>query len=83
MPCKIHISEPATCVFVAFASSPVVAGAGGLLGDAVNIVAPSVGTKLDDSHRKIKNAGPPYKAIEEGTSKTVNEGFVQAGAPVL
>ena len=59
------------------------AQAGGLLGDIVNVVIPGAGTKLDDAHRQIKEAIPPYKAIEEGASKTVNETFVQAGAPLL
>ena len=59
------------------------AQAGGLLGDIVNVVIPGAGTKLDDAHRQIKDAIPPYKAIEEGASKTVNETFVQAGAPLL
>jgi hypothetical protein len=57
--------------------------AGGLLGDLINNVAPGVGTALDDAHRQIKNAIPPYKAIEEGATHTVNEAFVQAGAPAL
>jgi hypothetical protein len=59
------------------------ASAGGLLGDAINLVAPGVGTALDDAHREVKNAIPPYKAIEEGASQAVNETLVQAGAPVL
>lgn len=57
--------------------------AGGLLGDAINLVAPGVGTALDDAHRQIKEAVPPYQAIEEGASHAVNESFVQAGAPAL
>lgn len=59
------------------------ANAGGLLGDIVNVVIPGAGTKLDEAHSQIKNAIPPYKAIEEGASKTVNETSVQAGAPLL
>jgi hypothetical protein len=57
--------------------------AGGLIGDLVNTVAPGVGTALDDAHRQIKNAIPPYKAIEEGATQVVNETFVQTGAPAL
>lgn len=60
-----------------------IANAGGLIGDIINKVVPGAGTRLDDAHRQIKNAIPPYKAIEEGASKTVNEAFVQAGAPAL
>ena len=57
--------------------------AGGLIGDIINKVVPGAGTKLDDAHRQIKEAIPPYKAIEEGASKAVNETFVQTGAPAL
>lgn len=57
--------------------------AGGLLGDLINNVAPGVGTALDDAHRQVKNAVPPYKAIEEGATHVVNEAFVQSGAPAL
>jgi hypothetical protein len=57
--------------------------AGGLLGDIINRVAPGVGTALDNAHRQVKEAIPPYKAIEEGASKTVNETLVQSGAPIL
>lgn len=60
-----------------------IAEAGGLLGDIVNRVVPGAGTRLDDAHRQIKNAIPPYKALEEGASHAVNETFVQAGAPAL
>jgi Domain of unknown function (DUF4157) len=57
--------------------------AGGILGDIVNTVVPGAGTKLDDAHRQIKNAIPPYKALEEGASKVVNEAAVQTTAPLL
>jgi hypothetical protein len=63
------------------AVSPV--SAGGILGDIVNTVIPGAGTALDDAHRQVKNAIPPYKALEESASRTVNEAFVQAGAPAL
>ncbi len=53
---------------------------GGLLGDLINKVAPGVGTKLDDLNREIKNALPPYKAIEEGVSTAVQEAVVEATA---
>ncbi|MDX0414789.1 DUF4157 domain-containing protein [Sinorhizobium medicae] len=67
-------------VLLSFAS---VSRAGGLLGDAINTIAPGAGTALDDAHRQIKEAVPPYKAIEEGTTQAVNEALVQAGAPAL
>lgn len=57
--------------------------AGGLLGDIVNVVVPGAGTTLDNAHRDIKNALPPYKVIEESASQSVNEVFVQSGAPAL
>jgi hypothetical protein len=60
-----------------------VANAGGLIGDLVNRVVPGAGTRLDDAHRNIKNAIPPYKAIEEGATHVVNESLVQTGAPAL
>jgi hypothetical protein len=41
------------------------------------------GPPLDNAHREIKNAIPPYKAIEEGATHAVNEAFVQAGVPAL
>jgi Domain of unknown function (DUF4157) len=68
------------CVLLATSGA---AFAGGLLGDAINLVAPGVGTQLDDAHRQFKEAVPPYKAIEEGGTHLVNEAFVQAGAPAL
>ncbi len=57
--------------------------AGGILGDAINAVAPGVGTKLDEAHAKVKEALPPYKKIEEGASNAVRETSVQSAAPVL
>lgn len=68
---------------VALLVSSCPALAGGLIGDIVNIVVPGAGTALDNVHRDIKNAIPPYKAIEEGASHIVNESLVQAGAPAL
>jgi hypothetical protein len=59
------------------------AWSGGLLGDLVNKVAPGVGTALDDAHRQIKDAIPPYKAIEEGATHLGDEVFVQSNAPIL
>jgi len=60
-----------------------VAHAGGLLGDIINKVVPGAGTALDNAHRQIKDAIPPYKAVEEGASKVVNETVVQSSAPLL
>ncbi|MER9963205.1 DUF4157 domain-containing protein [Mesorhizobium sp. M0045] len=70
-------------LFTAMACFVSTATAGGLIGDLINTVAPGVGTRLDDAHREIKEAIPPYKAIEEGASQLVNETLVQSGAPIL
>ena len=59
------------------------ASAGGLFGDMVNIIAPGVGTSLDDANRKLKDVLPLYKQVEEGGSHLVNETLVQAAAPAL
>ena len=64
-------------------AAPISASAGGLLGDLVNVFVPGAGTALDDVHRQIKEAIPPYKALEEGPAHTVNETLVQTGAPLL
>jgi len=59
--------------------------AGGLLGDIVEGVCGNCGAgkTLDDAHRQVKEAIPPYKALEEGASKVVNETLVQSTAPIL
>ncbi|OQW67362.1 MAG: hypothetical protein BVN29_03640 [Nitrospira sp. ST-bin5] len=61
------------------------ANAGGLLGDIVEGVCGNCGAgrDLDDAHRRVKEAIPPYKALEEGASKVVNETLVQSTAPLL
>ena len=82
LPTIFRLSVLGVFVYVSF-SSPSSASAGGLIGDIVNKVIPGAGTALDDAHRRIKNAIPPYKAIEEGASHMVNESLVQSGAPVL
>lgn len=64
------------------------AGAGGLIAD---VLKPVIGKKnaesLDDAHDNLKNAIPPYKALEEGASGAVRhvttEAFVEANAPIL
>src|ERR1700730_10164711 len=44
--------------------------AGGLLGDALNVVVPGAGTRLDDANRQLKNSNilPGYKQTEEAAS---------------
>jgi hypothetical protein len=59
------------------------ASAQGLIGGLIDRIAPGVGTALDDLHRQVKDAIPPYKMIEEGASHVVNETLVQSGAPLL
>ena len=63
------------------------AQAGGLIGDLVNNVVPGAGTALDDAHRQIKNAIPPYKQAEEATSGAVQhlsqEVAVESAGPAL
>ncbi|KAA0574403.1 DUF4157 domain-containing protein [Azospirillum sp. B21] len=61
--------------------------AGGLIGDIVNVVVPGAGTALDDANRQVKEAIPPYKAVEEGASGVVrhvaNEAAGELGGPAL
>lgn len=71
----------ASCLILAVGAEST--WAGGLLGDIINRVVPGAGTALDNAHRQIKEAIPPYKAAEEGASKVVNESLVQTGAPAL
>lgn len=52
--------------------------AGGLLGDAINIIAPGVGTNLDNEHRRIKNNNPGYKNLEENVTEAVKRPFTLA-----
>lgn len=62
--------------------------AGGLIAD---ILKPVIGEKnadsLDDAHDRLKNAIPPYKAVEEGVSGAVRhvtrEAVVESNGPVL
>lgn len=73
----------ALTLVLALAAGPL--NAGGLLGDIVEGVCGNCGAgkALDDAHRQVKEAIPPYKALEEGASHTVNETLVQATAPLL
>lgn len=61
------------------------AKAGGLIGDIIEGVCGNCGAgrALDNAHRQVKEAIPPYKAIEEGASRIVNETVVQSTAPLL
>jgi len=63
--------------------------AGGLVGDIIRAVpgGKGLGDALDDGHRQLKEAIPPYKQVEEGASGAVRHGSQQivgeAGAPFL
>lgn len=60
--------------------------AGGLLGDALKGLGRATGikplekagTELDNAHRDIKEAIPPYKAVEEASSDFVRKRFLDA-----
>jgi hypothetical protein len=61
--------------------------AGGLFGDAINVIAPGVGTALDKEHDRFKQNHTVYKQIEEGASGAVRhattEAFVESTWPLL
>jgi len=71
-----------TIALVVAVSTTSVLG-GGLLGDAINVIAPGAGTALDRAHDQVKQALPPYRAIEEGATHVVKESQAQAAAPLL
>jgi hypothetical protein len=70
-------------VLIMAAHSPAVAG--GLLGDGIEGLCGNcgLGEALDDAHRGIKEAVPPYKGIEEGGSRVLREGGVETAGPAL
>lgn len=78
----MHIART-SAMFLAILVSASSVCAGGLIGDIIDKVVPGAGTALDNAHRQVKDAVPPYKAVEEGTTRVVNESFVQTGAPAL
>jgi hypothetical protein len=63
--------------------------ASGLLGDVVRAIpgGKKLGDDLDDAHRKLKQAVPPYGRAEETVSGAVRKGFEElggeAGGPAL
>ncbi len=69
----------AIIVFVMLFTSRIVF-AGGLLGDAINVIAPGVGTQLDKAHDQIKQQVPVYKQVEEGVSGSVRHGTSEIAA---
>lgn len=68
---------------------PTAAVAGGLLGDIVRAIpgGKAAGDALDETSRRVKEAVPPYKVIEEGGSsvvrKTVEELKGETAGPTL
>lgn len=68
-----------------FCTVTLPAQAGGLIGDIVEGACGGCGAgrALDRAHSDIKEALPPYKALEEGGTQIVNEAAVQAGATIL
>jgi uncharacterized membrane protein len=62
---------------------PVVAG--GLFGDIVETVCGNCGAgkALDEAHKQVKEAVPPYKAVEEGATHVVKELTTETLAPLL
>lgn len=62
----------AICTAV-FTLTPVVATAGGLLGDAINLIAPGAGTQLDDAHRRIKEAIPHTKRLKRAQARPLTK----------
>jgi hypothetical protein len=59
--------------------------AGGLIGDAIEGLCGNCGAgrSLDDAHRGIKEAVPPYGAIEEGVTHLGKEATVETAGPAL
>lgn len=70
------------CVtFPSFADDPGFAG--GSIGDAINIIAPGVGTALDEANRQIKDLVPGYEQVDQSLSNVANEALVEIAAPAL
>ncbi|MEZ2132059.1 MULTISPECIES: DUF4157 domain-containing protein [unclassified Sinorhizobium] len=57
--------------------------AAGSIGDAVNIIAPGVGTALDEAKRQIEDLVPGYAEADQSLSNVANEALVQIAAPAV
>src|SRR5262245_62057094 len=55
----------------------------GLVGSTINLIAPGVGTALDEANRKIRKTFPGYRELEQSLSNVVDEALVRIAAPVL
>lgn len=60
-------------VVIASLAAPFSAHAGGLIGGLIDKIVPGAGKALDDVHRELKEAIPPYKQMEELSSYCVRE----------
>ena len=57
--------------------------AAGSIGDAVNIIAPGIGTALDEAKRQIEGLVPGYAEADQSLSNVASEALVQIAAPAL
>lgn len=57
--------------------------AGGLIGDAIDLIAPGVGTALDEANTQLKDLVPGYEQVDQSLSNVANEALVQIAAPAL
>jgi hypothetical protein len=82
------MKHAAMFIFLSFMISGF-ANAGGIIGDVIRAVpgGKGLGDALDEGHRELKEAIPPYGQLEEGASGAVRHGAQQvvgeAGAPIL
>src|SRR5262249_27982852 len=57
--------------------------ADGLVGNTINLIAPGVGTALDQANRQIGKSVPGYRQLEQSLSNVIDEAVVHIAAPVL
>ena len=67
-------------LIVSLQTAPSIAG--GLFGDALNVIVPGAGTALDDAHRDFKEQVPVYGDVEEGLADGVRKGFEELNGEV-
>lgn len=68
-------------IVLAIYSNP--AHCGSLIGDAVNTIAPGVGTKLDNLHDDVKKGIKPYGEIMDAGDNVAKETRVETIGPIL
>lgn len=59
------------------------ASSGGVFGDIVNLIAPGLGTDLDDAHRDLKERLPIYREVTKGIDHLSGEARVEVLGPIL